>query len=202
MRRRLTRKMQSSTWAVFYFCFFFKGVEIYLKLAWNIGKNLGISSISVQGVGGKGGGRARESCQRFPLWISVGAGGRMRGGFHPKHWQSVNSFFPSRVLKASERCYMSWRTSSVVSTSRRTRADEREAELCLFYVRLEEKRSFGNFHCRVRSRWGAGVLKEWKMDDFQPGRGVFTPSVVSVFGMLPWRLAKAPIVHSAGPMAG
>lgn len=193
--------MQSSTWAVFYFCFFLREWKSTWNLCEMLVKISGYPPYLSRVCGVRAGAERGSRASVFPLWISVGAGGRMRGGFHPKHWQSVNSSFASRVLKASERCYMSWRTSSVVSTSRRTRADERGAELCLFYVRLEEKRPFGNFHCRARSRWGAGVLKEWKMDDFQPARGVFTP-VVSVFGTLPWRLAKAPIVHSAGPMAG
>lgn len=50
-----------------------------------------------------------------------------------------------------------------------------------FYVSLEEMRLFGNFQVAEE---GLGILKQWKMDDFQRGRGVFALSVVSLSGPL------------------
>lgn len=46
-----------------------------------------------------------------------------------------------------------------------------------FLCNLDDMRLFGNFHCRGDKKLReAAVLKQWKMDDFQHGRGVFALS--------------------------
>lgn len=111
-----------------------------------------------------------------------------------KHWQSLPSFFRFYFICICEGA-KSFRevldelihvvsSLCLVQGGRRGRIREEPSFEELFYVSLEEMRLFGNFHCRATSSWGPGILKQWKMDDFQHGQGVFTLSVVSLFGPL------------------